>query len=159
MAIRDIGHPSEYYSPKEHQRMKNYSNNLTRDLNEIDLDDKTRQKFYNTMIEYKSYILAADALSVEHNNYNVRLRELKEIYETTPDDNKADKALKEIQAIQRKQILIKEKYDYFTIKFTELENDVRDMKEIIDTKLEEEKGYDLGVDEIPKAPKKGPTRR
>ena len=152
----NYGKPEQYFREEEAQRLKKYSENLKNDLDQIGLDDKKREEYYNFLMQAKKWALAIDALSDEYNSYNDRLIELKTLYENAPTDEMAQKYLAEVQKIQAKRAQLEKRHAYFTSKYESVRAKVREIANYIDDKLEE-LGYDVGRDDHPRGPKNMPT--
>lgn len=155
MMSKYANNPEKYFGKEEKEKLQTYNKNLLSDLKELvdndKLDDITKEEYYEYLIEYRHYVLAANALGKQYNSYGKRLTELQKLYKYEPDDAKAAQYLEEYNSILNKRDAIKKKYDSFMAKAEKMEPRVINIIDYIDTRLEE-LGRDMGVDERAKGP-------
>jgi excinuclease UvrABC helicase subunit UvrB len=158
MANNEVWIPDNYFREQEKKVLKEFELERKEKLNIINLHPKTKDKYFNTLIEYKRYTLAAAAISDKHNALNADVVRLTKLYRQAQNNAVAQEYLKQLNNVRKIQAELKKAYEFFIKKNKQMETEVLNIQMHIDEKLEE-LGFDQGLDERPKLPSVKPTRK
>jgi hypothetical protein len=130
-----IGSARSYFKESDIKEIERYSEAFLEDINNTDIDEQTKKKYYDIMIAYKENKMAANIFGRQFNALNNAYNGLAALYNEEIDEIKKSEYKQKMAAIQSQQVQLKEKYDYFSNKCDAMQEEMMRIDKEINSKL------------------------